>query len=59
MPSSSPGSLTVVAQRSRVAEALRELSNQFSVLLAARILLEQFQEMRSADHALFAFGRFR
>jgi len=27
--------------------------------LAAGILLEQFQDVRSPDHALFAFGRFR
>ena len=27
--------------------------------LAARILLEQYQDVRSGDHALFAFGRFR
>lgn len=27
--------------------------------LAARVLLEHWQGVRSADHALFAFGRFR
>lgn len=98
------------AQRSRLAEALHDLNDQFSALvpgadpppfdhgweglfaltpdslpyigphqryprhlfalgyggngmtfasLAARLLLEQFQGVRTADHALFAFGRFR